>query len=68
MKKFLLRTLNFFKYFIIIYFASSVLFVVLYKFVNPPVTPLMVIRIGEQFFTLEGMAREGVSRRHADQE
>ncbi|MFZ4523536.1 MAG: monofunctional biosynthetic peptidoglycan transglycosylase [Bacteroidales bacterium] len=48
MKKLLLRTLRFLKYFIIIYFASSIFFVVLYKFVNPPVTPLMIIRIGEQ--------------------
>ena len=48
MKKFLLRTLTIFKYFLIIYFASSLFFVVLYKFVPPPVTPLMVIRLGEQ--------------------
>ena len=48
MKKFLLRALNFFKYFIIIYFASSLFFVILYKFINPPVTPLMIIRVMEQ--------------------
>ena len=48
MKKFLLRALNFFKYFIIIYFASSLFFVILYKFINPPVTPLMIIRVLEQ--------------------
>jgi monofunctional glycosyltransferase len=38
------------KYGLLIYFGSSVLFVVLYRFVNPPVTPLMVIRTAEQFF------------------
>ena len=48
MKKFLFRALNFFKYFIIIYFASSLFFVILYKFINPPVTPLMIIRVMEQ--------------------
>jgi monofunctional glycosyltransferase len=48
MKKFLLRSFRFFKYFIIIYFASSFFFVILYKFVNPPLTPLMVIRLAEQ--------------------
>ncbi|MCX6266721.1 MAG: monofunctional biosynthetic peptidoglycan transglycosylase [Bacteroidetes bacterium] len=50
MKKTLLRVLTFFKYFIIIYFASSIFFVILYKYVNPPVTPLMLIRLGEQSF------------------
>jgi monofunctional glycosyltransferase len=48
MKKSLLWTLKFLKYFIIIYFASSLFFIILYKFVNPPLTPLMVIRLGEQ--------------------
>ena len=48
MKKFLLKALRFVKYFVIIYFASSVFFVILYKYVNPPVTPLMVIRLVEQ--------------------
>jgi len=50
MKKFLIRTLKFVKYFILIYFASSLFFVVLYKYVNPPLTPLMVIRLAEQSF------------------
>lgn len=36
------------KYLIIIFFGSSIFFVVLYRFVNPPVTPLMVIRVTEQ--------------------
>jgi monofunctional biosynthetic peptidoglycan transglycosylase len=48
MKKLLLKILTFFKYFIIIYFASSIFFVILFKYVNPPVTPLMVIRLAEQ--------------------
>ncbi len=48
MKKILLRLLRFFKYFIIIYFTSTLFFVILYKFVNPPVTPLMMIRLAEQ--------------------
>ena len=50
MKKTLLGILTFFKYFIIIYFVSSTFFVILFKFVNPPVTPLMVIRVVEQAY------------------
>jgi monofunctional biosynthetic peptidoglycan transglycosylase len=50
MKKMFLRLLKFLKYFIIIYFASSLVFVFLYKYINPPLTPLMVIRIAEQSF------------------
>ncbi|MEI7663293.1 MAG: monofunctional biosynthetic peptidoglycan transglycosylase [Bacteroidota bacterium] len=48
MKNVLRRILTFLKYFVILYFASSFFFVILYKFVNPPVTPLMVIRLVEQ--------------------
>ena len=48
MNKILIRALKFIKYFIIIYFASSLFFVILYKFINPPVTPLMIIRVMEQ--------------------
>lgn len=48
MKKIILLAFRFFKYFIIIYFASSIFFVILYKYVNPPVTPLMVIRLVQQ--------------------
>jgi monofunctional biosynthetic peptidoglycan transglycosylase len=50
MKKQLRRLLIFLKYFVIVFFASSIFFVVLYKFVNPPVTPLMLIRLAEQSF------------------
>ncbi|MEI7724560.1 MAG: monofunctional biosynthetic peptidoglycan transglycosylase [Bacteroidota bacterium] len=48
MKKILRRILTFLKYFIIIYFASSLFFVILFKYINPPITPLMVIRLTEQ--------------------
>jgi monofunctional glycosyltransferase len=48
MKKFLLRTLRFVKYLLIIYFSTTFFIVILYKFVNPPITPLMVIRLAEQ--------------------
>ena len=37
------------------FFISSVLFVLLYTFVNPPVTPLMVIRSFQQMFKGEKM-------------
>ncbi len=48
MKKFLLRVLKVIKYFLIIYFVFTFFIVILYKFVNPPITPLMVIRLAEQ--------------------
>jgi len=48
MKKFLKFLLRFLKYFLIIFFSSSIFFVVLYRFVNPPVTPLMLIRTSQQ--------------------
>ncbi len=50
MKKILLKSLKFLKYFIIIYFASTFFIIILYKYVNPPVTPLMIIRLAEQGF------------------
>jgi len=50
MKKAFTRILGFLKWVVLIYFASSVFFVLLYKFINPPVTPLMVIRVAEQFW------------------
>jgi monofunctional biosynthetic peptidoglycan transglycosylase len=31
-----------------LYFGSSIFFVILFRFVNPPVTPLMVIRLAQQ--------------------
>ena len=48
MKKLLKILWRTFVVLVIIYFGSSVCFVVLYRFVNPPVTPLMVIRMVEQ--------------------
>ena len=48
MKGFFGKLLRFLKYFILIYFATSLFFVILYRFVNPPVTPLMVIRVAQQ--------------------
>jgi len=53
MKKFGKFLLRFLKYFLIIFFGSSIFFVVLYRFVNPPVTPLMLIRTLEQTFNGE---------------
>ena len=50
MKKFLKGLWKFIKYFLIFYFASTLLFVLLYRYVNPPVTPLMVIRLAEQAY------------------
>src|SRR5450830_1381393 len=48
MKKFLKFLLRFIKYLLIVFFSSSIFFVVLYRFVNPPVTPLMLIRTLQQ--------------------
>jgi len=47
------KIINLVKWLIIGFFASTLFFVVLYKFVNPLVTPLMVIRTGQQLFTGE---------------
>ena len=48
MKKFRKFLFRFLKYFLILFFSSSIFFVVLYRFVNPPVTPLMLIRLVQQ--------------------
>jgi monofunctional glycosyltransferase len=53
MKKILKFFLLFAKYFLIFFFASSLFFVLLYRFVNPPVTPLMLIRNVQQLFNGE---------------
>jgi len=50
MKKFLKRFLRFILYFFLFFFISSILFVFLFKLINPPVTPLMVIRCTGQSF------------------
>ncbi len=40
-------TLKFLRYFLIFFFGSSILFTLLYRFINPPFTPLMLIRVVE---------------------
>jgi monofunctional biosynthetic peptidoglycan transglycosylase len=52
MKKFLKFLLHFIKYLLIVFFTSSIFFVLFYRFVNPPITPLMLIRTLQQ--TLNG--------------
>jgi len=53
MKKFRRFLFRFLKYFLILFFGSSIFFVVLYRFVNPPVTPLMLIRTSGQIINGE---------------
>ncbi len=43
---------------IIPFFASTLFFVVFYRFVDPPVTPLMIIRVVEQVFDGESVKME----------
>jgi monofunctional biosynthetic peptidoglycan transglycosylase len=50
MKKFLKGFWRFTKYFLIFYFGSTLLFVFVYRFINPPVTPLMMIRLAQQAY------------------
>ncbi|MCK9205110.1 MAG: monofunctional biosynthetic peptidoglycan transglycosylase [Bacteroidales bacterium] len=50
MRKFLKRTWHFLFWFLIFYFGSTLFFVILYRFINPPVTPLMIIRLAEQTY------------------
>ena len=50
MKKLRKSIFRFLKYFLFLFFGSSIFFVLLYRFVNPPVTPLMLIRIVQQTF------------------
>lgn len=50
MKKLCKRIWKLFLYVLIIYFGSSILFVIAYRFINPPVTPLMMIRLGAQAY------------------
>lgn len=42
------KILRILKYIIIVFFASTIFFTILYRYINPPLTPLMLIRIGEQ--------------------
>ncbi|MDP4280856.1 MAG: monofunctional biosynthetic peptidoglycan transglycosylase [Bacteroidota bacterium] len=48
MKKFFKRLWKFIWILFLIFIISSLFFTLLYKFVNPPITPLMVIRLGDQ--------------------
>ena len=36
------------KFLLIFFFASTILSVILYRFINPPLTPLMIIRTSQQ--------------------
>lgn len=42
------KILRFIKWAAILFFGSSILVTIIYRFVNPPVTPLMMIRVVEQ--------------------
>lgn len=44
------KFIRFIKFGLILFFGSSLFFTLLYRFVNPPITPLMVIRFTEQVF------------------
>jgi monofunctional glycosyltransferase len=52
----LFRILNWLKWIVLIFFASSIFMVIVYKFINPPVTPLMVIRVCTQIAKGEKIA------------
>jgi len=46
---------RFILWFLILFFGSSLFFVILYRFINPPVTPLMLIRVVDQVVHGESM-------------
>lgn len=46
-----LKVVNLFKWLIIGFFGSTIAAVLIFKFVNPPVTPLMIIRTTQQVFS-----------------
>lgn len=48
MKKFFSKAWSFFKKVALIFFTASILSVILFRFVPVPVTPLMIIRLGQQ--------------------
>lgn len=50
MKKFLKTALKLIKYGTLFFFCSTILSVLTYRFVNPPLTPLMIIRVVQQAF------------------
>ncbi len=47
MKEFLKKLLKWMKYAVMFFFGSTIFFVLLYRFVNPPITPLMLVRVFE---------------------
>ena len=49
------KIIKYIKYFFIIYFASTILTTIIYRFINPPATPLMVFRLIEQIGDGQGM-------------
>lgn len=51
------RVMKFFRMFFIVFVAVTLFFTLLYKFVNPPLTPLMVQRFVEQIFDEEKEVR-----------
>ena len=51
MKKFFNAFLHYCLYFVLIFFTASIFFALLYKFVNPPVTPLMIMRCSGQLIS-----------------
>ena len=55
-RKFVGRILSWILYVLISFFVISVFIVVLYKFINPPITPLIVIRLVEKNYS--GQAHE----------
>ncbi len=50
MKKIFFRLLNWLKKLILFFFLSTALVVIAYRYINPPFTPLMIIRFFEQSF------------------
>jgi monofunctional glycosyltransferase len=50
MKEFLKKLLKWLKYAALFFFGSTIFFVLLYRFVNPPLTPLMLTRLLGQAF------------------
>lgn len=54
-KVFLKKLLKWLKYAILFFFSSTIFFVLLYRFVNPPLTPLMLVRVSEQVIRGEKM-------------
>jgi monofunctional biosynthetic peptidoglycan transglycosylase len=54
-KTFFSKTLKVLKWAVIGFFSLSILTTVIYRFVPPPITPLMIIRLGGQLFSGESL-------------